>query len=475
MHTKNDLSLLGILLSVFCAVVFSASAVRGDSLAGFEEKDAKADKKAKSETAEKPDAKEEEESKKEEEKDEFLAVVGGDVHTVSDGVRRGATVLTKNKKIFAIGYDVPQPEGTTVIDAKGMRVYPGIVAVRSSGVVGSGKIPENSFDPYGFNVILALAHGITTVTTGNTAVKLTYGTLDGHVLKRDLFVTLQYDRRSTDRRIKVRKDLAKVRDYLRELNEYALKKSSGDTEAKEPNKSWLKGAYLNYYRLLRGEAQAMVRASSALEIRDVCDLAQDFGFKLVIERASEGWTLPTELSRSSARLILTARRGRQPGSNPVSNRSTGWNVQNPAILHEHGVPFALIPASSSIATLFGIPGRDLLALSMEAAFAVSGGLPQDAALSAITLDAARVLGVDAQVGSLEVGKDADLIVTDGDLLHYTTWVQYAVVNGRLVYDKEKEPVVSHIRSRKPATAEEMLQFWPRRATDPTGRAMPENQ
>src|SRR5206468_12175349 len=98
------------------------------------------------------------------------------------------------------------------------------------------------------------------------------------------------------------------------------------------------------------------------------------------------------------------------------------------------------------------------ALPVEAGFAVRGGLPDDAALAAMTIVPARVLGIDHRVGSLERGKDCDAIVTDGDILHYQTFVQYAVVDGKLVYDKEKELYFAHIRPRPkkpeaPAAAE----------------------
>ncbi|MEW6253595.1 MAG: amidohydrolase family protein, partial [Planctomycetota bacterium] len=113
-------------------------------------------------------------------------------------------------------------------------------------------------------------------------------------------------------------------------------------------------------------------------------------------------------------------------------------------------------------TLWGVAGRDLLHLNMEAAFAVRGGLSDDDALRAITIDAARLLGVDDRVGSLEVGKDADVVVCDGDILHYMTQVRYTIVNGRVAYDKSKSTLFAHIRPEgKPAPAE-FDDAWPKR-------------
>jgi imidazolonepropionase-like amidohydrolase len=103
---------------------------------------------------------------------------------------------------------------------------------------------------------------------------------------------------------------------------------------------------------------------------------------------------------------------------------------------------------------------------MEAAFAVRGGLPGDAAVRAITLDAARVLGVDDRVGSIEVGKDADFVILDGELLHYLSLPQYTVVNGRVAYDQEKEGILDHIRRGGDPEPAAPPDPWPRRLGEP---------
>jgi hypothetical protein len=110
------------------------------------------------------------------------------------------------------------------------------------------------------------------------------------------------------------------------------------------------------------------------------------------------------------------------------------------------VQIAIKPGSTNF-DLGGITGRDLLALPVEAGFGVRGGLSEAAALDSITIVPARILGVDHRVGSLQVGKDMDAIVTDGDILHYQTFVQWAVVAGELVYDKQEEIFFAHIRPR----------------------------
>lgn len=107
---------------------------------------------------------------------------------------------------------------------------------------------------------------------------------------------------------------------------------------------------------------------------------------------------------------------------------------------------AIKPSSRGV-SLGGITGRDIMHLPVEVGFAIRGGLPEDAAIASVTTVPARMMGVSHRVGTLEVGRDCDLIVTDGDLLHYQTFVQWAVVDGDVVYDKEAELFFAHIRPR----------------------------
>jgi len=443
-----------------------------------------------------------------EKEDRYLLLTGGDVHTVTGPVLRNTAVLVKNNVIAGLGRDLEIPEGAEILDVAGMRVYPGLIAVSSSGIVGR-EPPENSTDVFGLGMILGLSGGLTTVVTGNTAAKLTYGTLEDMVVKRKIFTTLRYERRYPQRRADLVRDLEKVRQYIRDLSAWEMKKSMGDKEAEEPDKKWIKGKYDTYLKLLRREITALIEADNMQDLIDASGLAGGFGFRLVIRGGGEGWTTAPELGRKGVSLIITPRRKRwsrmqkNPGDvgevcgcevdeheeneeclgffEKLSSmecedeeetaetiardssrllRPSGWSIENARILYESGVPFAIIPGSNRIG-LWGLTGRDLLMMPMEAAFAVRGGLPDKAAVEAITINAARILGIDHRVGTIEVGKDADLVVCDGDLLHYKTMVQWVVVNGRVAYDKEKESLFAHIRPRGKAGTEPKPEFWPR--------------
>ncbi|MGD8451121.1 MAG: amidohydrolase family protein [Phycisphaerae bacterium] len=391
----------------------------------------------------------------ENEKDRYLAVINGRVHTVTGPVLEQATVLCKNGTILAIGNDVHLPTECTIVDAKGMFVYPGLVA--ACGGILNGT-PESSVNIYSLGLTIALAGGITTSLVGDTAAKLTFGTTEDMVIKDGLFVNLSYSRRNPLQRAELRADLERVRAYLRDQARYERDKER-NKDAKPPDKEWLTGEYESYKQLLEGHAVASAWAETTQDLRDLADLASSFGFALVVRGAYEGWTVAGDLGRAGVRAIITPRTDIDPDED--LNRPTGSTIENARILHDHGVPVAVVPGTQGITT-WGLAGRDLLHLNMEAAFAVRGGLTNDEALRTITIDAARILGIDDRVGSLEVGKDADLVVCDGDLLHYMTQVHYTIVNGRVAYTKSAESLFAHIR---PEGKREMTRFddqWPRR-------------
>jgi imidazolonepropionase-like amidohydrolase len=171
-------------------------------------------------------------------------------------------------------------------------------------------------------------------------------------------------------------------------------------------------------------------------------LVGEFGVELIIDGAIEGWTIAEEIGSQDVALVISPRAKRRP--NEQTARPSGSSLENAAILKRAGVKFAIVPVTPYFST-GGIAGRDLMTMPMEAAFAVSGGLDEDTALKAITITPAEILGIDDRVGSLQVGKDADIVILDGHPFHYNTFVEQTFVNGKLLYDKSESPYFSHIR------------------------------
>ncbi len=371
------------------------------------------------------------------EEDTWLAIRGGDIHTGTGAVLRGATLLAKNQKIAEIGYDLWIPDEATVIDATGMRLYPGLVAVNSVGLFGTNGDFEDSIDPFNSQMTLALAGGITTAAQSMIPVKLRRFEIEDVVAGPRVLAAQQFSNSNPSSKSSLREKLQRAAEYLRAVREAGGK----EDEKKGPSK---KGVDTTALAILKGEQSAYFSTSARGELLEIARLAQEFGFRPVIEGAAEGWTVADELGRAGAYVIVTPRFRSDKDERLV--REGGSSIENAAILHASGVQVAILPGSPNI-NLSGIVGRDLLHLPVEASFAVRGGMSEDAALAGITIVPARILGIGHRAGSLEIGKDADVLVTDGDILHYETFVQYAVVSGKLAYDKEEELFFAHIRPR----------------------------
>jgi imidazolonepropionase-like amidohydrolase len=472
--------------------------------------------------------------------DKHFAIVGGDVYTGTGHVLRGATVLSCNGVIESIGYDLTLPEGCETLDASGMRVYPGLVALNATprisqglfaaeaeapagaepdthfgiedrpgselrseghevreagdeaagsgdpagggsdaeseaeegagagtssagagegGNDGEGALAEDpkddakkevkkkrrpksdveeSFDPFSEYMVLALAAGITTVDQSSSAVKLKRGDIAGILIAEKRMSQISWSRINPSG---MRQTVEKFEAAARYLRERRAWEERGDKEEKEPSK---KGVDSTILKVLKGDTLARFNADEREDLLDIARLAQRFGFRPVLWGCREGWTVADELGRAGAFAVVTPRERRPKEEQLV--RAGGSSIENAAILHRSGVQVAVLTQSNSF-DLSGMTGRDLTHYPIEADFAVRGGLSEQAALQAMTIVPARLLGCDHRVGTLEPGKDCDVIVTDGDLLHYQTFVQYAVVDGKLVYDKQKEIFFAHIRPR----------------------------
>jgi len=395
----------------------------------------------------------------------YLAIYGADIHTVTDGLIRRGIVLCKNDRILKVGKKIRIPDGARRIDATGMQVYPGLMGVDTSGIVrGRGSSMRDDFDPFALNLDLGLAGGLTLVQSGNAMAKLARGTLDGVMVGETGWVNLGYSSTSPGGRRQLRESMRKVRDYLREVRNWNIDKSMGEEVGEEPSSKGLNSGHL---ALLEGKAMARFNANSLKDLLSICDFLEEYPMQAVIFGGQEAWACAGRLGRVGAHLVITPRA--KAWADQTLNAPSGWTIENAKILWEHGVPFSILPQQRWIST-GGLAGRDMLTLPMEAAFAIRGGLPQDAALRALTLDAAEILGIEDRVGSIEPGKDADLIICDGDLFHYRTFVQWSVVNGKMVYDKEVAPYFAHIRPRQVASFEEVMEEI-ERALDETEEAV----
>src|SRR5690606_2945987 len=165
-----------------------------------------------------------------------------------------------------------------------------------------------------------------------------------------------------------------------------------------------------------GERPWLVNAASARDIRDAVEYFVDtHKQRIVLVGAAEAWKVADLLAEKRVPVILGPTQA-LPASEDDPYDAT---MRAPAVLHEAGVTFALSTYSSS----------DSRNLPYEIGTAVGFGLPHDVAIAAITLTPARILGLDAEVGSIEPGKLANLVITDGDPLEIRTTVREVIIAG----------------------------------------------
>jgi imidazolonepropionase-like amidohydrolase len=272
---------------------------------------------------------------------------------------------------------------------------------------------------------------------GITAViKASYGDLDQMLVKESVVQQAMISNRDWLRKTTFKQNMSKAQDYLRKLAEYQQAADKGKLEKpKKPR------GLDEYIRLLQREVPIAVTASTANDILADLELVDDFGIRMILTGAVEAWIVAEDIAKRDVRVVITPREKQQPNED-ISGPS-GSTLENAAILKKAGVKFAIVPPSTYFET-WGVVGRDMMALPMEAAFAVSGGLDEQTALEAITITAAEIIGVADRVGSLQVGKDADIIILDGHPFHYKTFVETTLVNGKVLYEKSKSIYFAHI-------------------------------
>ena len=301
--------------------------------------------------------------------DKVTAIQGGDIYTITGGIIRNGTLLIKDGRIWKLGTGLPIPKDAKVIKAQGQIVMPGLVAIEGSLEGGSSV---DSLSPFSQSVSLALASGITSVYSGGAVIKPTYGDLDGMMVKRPDWSRLSFSRRNWRRKTEMLMSLRAAQAYLRDLAQYERDKAAGrkTTEPKRPS------AASQYLPLLQREKTAFISASSASDILAALELVDEFGIKMIISGAVEGWTVAQEIAKRKVAVAIVPRR--KSRANEDITPPSGSNMENAAILKRAGVHLAIIPPATNFTiTTMGIAGRDLMTLPLEAAFAIGGEKPDN--------------------------------------------------------------------------------------------------
>ena len=399
-----------------------------------------------------------------------IALTGGLVFPISSEPVPGGTVLIVDGRIAAVGADVAVPAGAEVVDVTGSVVMPGIIdAMSYYGVAGEdlNEVPNpltpelriiEAFSPFGdfgtgeageIRVRELLSGGVTamyvgpgdaTVLGGQGVVVKTAGARFDDLIVREpaaIDITLggrpastyREQSRSPSTRMAV---VAQLRELLVRAQEWVAAADAGETEAAQRDLGMEALA-----RLLSGEIPARVQANAARDIRVARELSEEFGFQLVIDGGAGAHEMRDELADWGIPVVLGPISHPYVSGEEIPDESEygGVDERNAVWLHEAGVHLSLASFSRGFGPFGpGVAGQWLL---IDASIARGHGMSEADVLRAVTLSPAEVLGVDGRMGSLEVGKDADVVVFDGDPLSIRTWASRVYVDGRLVYERQE--------------------------------------
>lgn len=209
------------------------------------------------------------------------------------------------------------------------------------------------------------------------------------------------------------KAVAMLRAELIKAREYASKRSQAD-ESKRPAQDLRLDVLA---QVVRGELPLLVTANREHDISSALRVAREFQLDLVLDGAAEAYLLLDQIAAQKVRVLPHPPMARAGGA--LKNAT----MELAKLLADKGIPFALQSGYESY-----VPKTRVVL--WEAGIALQNGLTFEQALAAITLDAARLLGVDGRVGSLAVGKDGDVAMFDGDPFEYTTHCTGVVIEGR---------------------------------------------
>jgi imidazolonepropionase-like amidohydrolase len=362
---------------------------------------------------------------------------------ITDGV-----VVVENGKITAVGpsAEVTIPSGLSVI--KGAVAVPGIIdGLSVAGLTGAqnkgfdqdhreggGRVmPQlQAIDSYnGFDSLVSYLrhHGVTTIHTGPSpgkiigartlVTKTRAAGVSEVVLRPDAWIAFTMGERSSGTSTRMG-SAAVIREALAGAVEYNLRRklSLADRPPKDLGKEVLVEA-------LQGLRKVVVQAHRAQDIQTAMRIADEFGIKLVIAGGAEAYLVRDELAAAEIPVLV----------GPVMIRA--WNAsgeagnasfENATLLDQAGVTVGIMSGYESYVPKVRV-------VLWEAAIAGAYGLGFDGALRAVTLTNAELLGIDDRVGSLEVGKDGDIVVYDGDPFEYTSHACAVIIDGEQVSDE----------------------------------------
>ncbi len=371
-----------------------------------------------------------------------IAIMDGTVHTVSGGVIENGDVIIRDGRIAQVGADLTAPAGATVIDATGKVVTPGLFSPLSDiGLVEINAVEDandaspaegfalgaslnaiDAYNPASTLIPVNRAAGVTralmapdagpTIFGGRAAVIDLSGRANS-VTRAEAAQTVMMGESGAVRSGGTRMGAwAVLREYLDEARSY---QANPNDYIRRPHDGRFAVSDLKALGpVINGEQPLIVAVNSANDIRALIRLKNTYRLNVIIAGGSEAWRVAREIAAANIP-VITSGEYNLPGQ----FEDIDATLKNAARLNQAGVKVSFFDGA-----------HNTKLIRQQAGNAVAEGLPFDAGLAAITLNPATLYGLGDQLGSLDAGKIADVVIWDGDPLEVTTRPEAVFINGR---------------------------------------------
>lgn len=375
---------------------------------------------------------------------ETTAIRGATVHTAAGPPIPNATIVITNGKIAAVGAGAAIPQGARIIDAQGKHITPGMIDEHSHigakatdlndrpMIIGPQHRILDALDLNDEQWKEAMRGGVTTVITGpgsgenvsgQALVIKTFGEdLQKRILTEKGGMKFAMGPKFPDRYPATAMGVAaNLRQYLIKTQEYTAswkKWEEGDKKGNPPARDL---GYEAMAEVLAGKQRVRAHVHSATDVMTLLRLKDEFGFDLTLHHSTEAYKVAPEIAKRGVNAVVMPLGPRIGVSEDV--------LEGPAVLWKAGVRIAMHTDAPVLQQKW---------LRLCAAIAMRYGLPEAEALKAVTLNTAQIARVADRVGSIETGKDADLVVFDGPWYEPRSRVELVFGDGVLLYDRQKE-------------------------------------
>jgi imidazolonepropionase-like amidohydrolase len=389
-----------------------------------------------------------------------IAITNAKVYTVSGPSIDKGTIIIRDGVIVAVGTQVQVPAGAQTIDATGKVVTPGLInSLTEVGVVEIGQVREtNDASAKGTNNIAAAFRvwdglnpsssviaptrneGVTTVIVtprgglvSGQAAAIDLGS--GHVsdvLRRGLVAMIAQVSSAAGAGTNARGELiAKLRALFDDVKYYMSHR--GDYDRAQTRTLSATNTDLDaLVPVVEGKMPLVIDADSMAEIDAALALARDYKLQVMISGGAEAWLTADRLAAAHVP-VLTGAMNNIPGSFATLSQ----RQENAALLRRAGVKIVLVGNTDGDENRFNARN-----IKYEAGNAVAYGMSYDDALRAVTLTPAEVFGLSDRIGSLQPGRDANLVIWSGDPFEFSTQAEHVFIKGREIKEKSRQDMLT---------------------------------